>query len=84
VAFREYIREEAKKQGADFVELRRNGKLKLDLEFIACEKNWKIGNVISCNIPKLSDSSSKAMRVESVQYTESVDVFTLIEDIGSI
>lgn len=82
--FRNYIKLKAKELGTEYIDLRSNGKAKVDLEFIAGTKNWRIGDLISCNIPKLSNSNSKPMRVENAQYTTAVDTFTLVEDFGTL
>lgn len=68
--------------GKDYVDNNKSGKLKVDLTF-KVGKGWSIGNVIQCTIPSLS-SVSKNLRVQSVQYTTNEDVYSLVEDIGTI
>lgn len=83
-AFRVYVKAYAKQLGKTFAEQRAYGELKVDLVFIPGTKTWSIGDVIACDIPQVSASESKLLRVESAQYTGTTDTFTLVEDQGSL
>lgn len=69
--------------GRDFLSLRTNGKLKVDVTFQAGDKSWGLADQVSVTIPSLS-SGSKLMRVEEIQYSTTTDTFTLVEDIGTL
>lgn len=77
-----YVKNEARKVGENYIEQRKYGKLTVDLE-VPPGKGWALGEVISCNIPSLQ-SSAKKLRVQEVQYTTTVDTYTLVEDEGTI
>lgn len=81
--FRAYVKAYAKQLGKDFADLYANGKLQVDLAFIPGTKSWGIGDMIACNIPQVSASNSKLLRVMKAQYTSTIDTFTLEEDVGS-
>ena len=85
-AYTELIRTEVTKRlydlGQKFAESRDAGKLKIDIGFAAGVTNWKLGELIECNIPNSSDTIKK-LRVANIQYATDVDTFSLEEDIGS-
>jgi len=81
--FRVLIKAYSKQMGQSYAEQVANGKVKVTIGFNAGEKDWVIGNLISCSISKISASETKLLRVESAQYTGSKDTYTLIEDKGS-
>jgi len=82
--FRSYFKGEFKTEGKKYIDLRKNGKLKVTITFQAGDKPWGLADLVSCNIPSLSSSQSKLLRVEEIQYSTTTDTFTLIEDEGSI
>jgi hypothetical protein len=86
-AYVEVIRTEVTKrlqaEGKEYADYYKFGKLKVDLEFVPGVKNWVIGDVIQCTIPKLS-SAPKNLRVTEIQYAEDADTYSLEEDIGTI
>lgn len=81
-ALRAHVIALLKEYARQFLASNANGKLKVDLTFQA-GKNWSIGQVIACTIPALT-SVEKNMRVESAQYTSTEDIYSLVEDIGTI
>jgi len=86
-AYNALIREEIKKRLV--IEIKpisiteQFGKLAVDLTFKAGEKLWGLGDVIACNLPKISDNV-KSLRVDEIQLTTTTDMFTLKEDEGSL
>ncbi len=79
---RTYIKKVLKGKGKDFAELRKFGKLKVDLT-MQPNRSWNIGDVLEVTIPSIS-STSQNMRVQEVQYSTTTDTFSLEEDIGSL
>lgn len=63
------------------------GKFELQVGFKPGQKNWVIGTVVECTVPGLFEPDvpvSKKLRVEKIQYSDTVDTYTLREDIGSV
>lgn len=81
-ALREYVKAQCRSEGEAFLTLRKYGKLKVELEFEA-GKGWVLGDLISCTIPSLG-SAAKSLRVSDAQFMTETDLYTLVEDIGSI
>ena len=82
--YRAYFKNKLREEGKKFVDLRKNGKLKVSITFQAGDKTWGLGDVVAVNIPSLSSNQSKLLRVEEIQYSTTTDTFTLIEDEGTI
>lgn len=59
------------------------GKLKIDLSFQAATKTWVLGDLITSTIPT-ANISSKVLRITEIQYSTTVDTYSLVEDKGSI
>lgn len=68
--------------GNEYIDLRKDGKLQVVIEFEPDVK-YDLGGMISVTIPKIG-KSNYPMRVEERQFTLTSNTFTLIEDEGSI
>jgi len=84
IALRSYLRDELEDVGKAFVELRKNGKLKISIGLKPINNPYRIANRVLCNF--LSDElpSNTILRVESINYTTQNDSLEFVEDIGSI
>lgn len=82
--YRAYFKNLLSDDGKKFVDLRKNGKLKLTITFQAGDKTWGLGDMVACTVPLLGTSTTKNLRVEEIEYTTSTDTFVLIEDEGTI
>lgn len=86
-AYAEIIRTETKKrlvdEGTTFTATTAFGKLKMDVGFMAGSKSWILGENISVTNPKIA-SLPKTLRVSEVQYSSTVDTYSLEEDVGTI
>lgn len=71
-----------KQEGIAYINEYKNGKKMIDIEFIP-GKSWGLGDVINCTIPQ-ADKNNNPMRVSEVQYSTTGDVYTLIEDEGTL
>lgn len=83
--FRSFIKETVLKPiGDEIIRQRANGKVSVTVTRKPFDGTWALGDVISCNIPEVSDSGFKLMRVEDIQYSTTTDSYTLVEDNGSL
>lgn len=80
---RAYVKIYLKTIAKSFVELRKNGKLKIEINAAPGVYSWVLGEVISCTIPEIS-SKVMNLRVVDIQYGETQDAFELEEDKGSL
>lgn len=79
--FRE-VKIRLKAEGDAYINLYKYGKRTVDLEFTPLKK-WGLGTIINMTIAKIG-VSNYPMRVESRQFTNTTNKYTLIEDEGSI
>ena len=70
-------------EGDEFIRNRRYGKLEIEVAFRAGEKPWQLGNLIVCALPQVG-FQSEPLRVQQIQYTQDEDIFTLIQDEGTL
>jgi hypothetical protein len=82
-AIRAEVRARLTLEAKEIAELRKYGKLKVDVEFQAGVKTWLLGDKINATIPSLQ-STVKQLRVKEIQYSTTMDTFSLEEDVGSL
>ena len=78
-----YVKALLKKDGQRFAETRRWGRLQADVAVQPGTLPWQVGNMINCTLPEYPNQV-KELRVQSAQYAEDEDTFTLIEDVGTV
>jgi hypothetical protein len=82
-AFRNYVKQEVLVPlGRQFVEQRKDGKLSITVSFQP-GKGWILGQLVPCTITAIG-AAVKNLRVTDIQYTTDEDIFTLVEDLGSL
>lgn len=82
-AFKAHVKRLLKEEAKRYVDLHKNGKLKVTITRNLSDGLWTLGDIIACTIPKLG-STIKNLRVNDIQYTQNENIFTLIEDEGTI
>ena len=82
-AVRSHTLEVLRREAFEYVEARKNGKLKLSVSFKPGVKAWVPGSIITAVNPRLF-GGAKNLRVQSVQRGAEVDVFELAEDEGTL
>ena len=83
-AFRAYIQNYLKTEGSTILTVQANGKLSIDITFSPLAGfNYPLGAVIDCYLNTF-DYDAKPLRIQSIQYTNTTDTYTMTEDTGSI
>lgn len=72
-----------KKEGTEIIRLLKYGKFMTDLKFRAGIKNWQLGDLITCTIPQ-ANITNKVLRITQIQYSTTTDMFSLVEDEGTL
>jgi hypothetical protein len=80
---KEEILQRLLKSGNDMLQAYQYGKLSVDVSFTPGQITWGLGDKILCTIPMI-DSGNKTLRVTEIQYTTDNDMYSLVEDVGSI
>lgn len=82
--FRLYVKAYLKIRGEAIIAIGKGGKQKLDYTLNAEERDWGIGDNVSIAYFNKGVLDGKILRVNSIQYTTTTDVFQLKEDTGSV
>lgn len=85
--FKRYIRHLLRKYAKEYVDSVAYGKLNIDIEVDAGSKNWGLGDLIrvtAFNVTLDGTLASKELRVNQIRYGETVDIYSLTEDMGTI
>ena len=80
---RKHVKNLIKREGKEIIDLLKYGKLKIDLSFQAGQKSWALGDLVDCTVPQ-AFSGSKILRVDEIQYTQRQDIYSLVEDEGTL
>lgn len=80
---RAHIKAALLEEGRRVTETLQYGKLQMDVTFRANQKNWGLGDKITCTVPTIRDNPF-ILRVSEKAYGEFTDIFTLEEDEGTL
>ena len=81
--FRDYMRSELKSIGKTFVDMRKNGKLKVSISINPSKNTYTLGSVVYCTFADSATPDGK-MRVIDVNYTSTNDGVSFEQDEGSL
>jgi hypothetical protein len=79
----QHIKNRLRLEGRRIIDALIYGKYKIDLGFSPNQVTWVLGDVINTKLPKLF-GTIKQLRVEEIQFSENMDTYSLVEDIGSL
>lgn len=83
IAIRNQVKYLLKQDAQTIIDLNKNGKLQVQLDFSPGAVGWGLGDVITVTIPE-AGKSNEFMRVAEVNYGQSTDSFVLEEDEGTV
>jgi hypothetical protein len=81
--FRDYMRAELKSIGKSFVDMRKNGKLKVTVNFKPFNHTYIVGSLVTCTFITETGLNGP-MRVKEINYTKVNDSVTFEEDDGTL